>query len=248
MTILPPPTWESIPRVLSLAGRDLFTRRLLGLVFLPMCVALLVWGGVAWLFGEGWRVAIADLLAATPLNALAVWTGAEWLLPYAALFILILLWLPAVYVSALLITSLALMPVIVGHVGARRFPHLERRAGGTVLGSLANGLYAMLIYIGAWVITLPLWLIGPFGFLMSLWLNTWLNQRLFLYDALAEHADRDELRGLRREGGGPILALSAILSLLHLVPIVGLLAPVYMGLAFGHYALERLDQSRGGTP
>jgi CysZ protein len=248
MSTPPPPTWESVPRALRRAGRDLFTGPMLGLVFLPMCLALLVWGGSAWLFGETWHANLTELLAATPLRALAQWTGAEWLLPYSAIFFLILLWLPAVYVSALLITSLALMPIIIGQIGARQFPRLERRAGGSALGSVANGLYAMLVYVGAWVITLPLWLIGPFGFLMSLWLNTWLNQRLFLYDALAEHADHGELNALRHEGGGPVLALSAILSLLHLVPVVGLLAPVYMGLAFGHYALDRLDQARGGRP
>ncbi len=245
MTVLTTPTWETVPRALQRAGRDLFTGRMLALLFLPMGVSLLFWGVLAWLFGAGWKLALVDVLAATPLQSLAQWTGAQWLLPYAALFFVVLLWLPVVYVSAMLITSLALMPVIVGHIAARDHPLLERRRGGTVAGSVANGVWAMALYLCAWVLSLPLWLFGPLGFLASLWLNTWLNKRLFIYDALSEHADAAELSDLRHEGGSPLYALSGILSLLHLVPVVGLLAPTYMGLAFGHYALDRLNTRRG---
>lgn len=239
---------DLILRSLQRAGRDLFTARMLALVLWPMGLALLFWGLLAWFFGDVWKALLVSFLAVTPLQSLALWTGADWLLPYAAIFFLILLWLPAVYVSALLITSLALMPVIIDFVASRDHAGLERRRGGTFAGSLGNGLWAMLLYLLAWVLSLPLWLFGPVGLLMSLWLNTWLNQRLFLYDALAEHADAAELRALRKAGGWPVYALSGVLSLLHLVPLLNLLAPAYMGLAFGHYALARLQAGRGAAP
>jgi hypothetical protein len=235
---------DVILRALRRAGRDLFTGRMFALLLVPMGLALLVWGTLAGLFGAAWKDALVEVLAATPLQSLATWAGADWLLAYSAIFFLILLWLPAVYVSALLITSLALMPAIVGFIAGRDYPALERRRGGSVAGSLGNGLYALTLYLVAWLLCLPLWLFGPLGALASLWLNTWLNQRLFLYDALAEHADAAELRALRHEGGWRVYALSGILGLLHLIPVVGLLAPVYMGLAFGHYALDRLDAAR----
>lgn len=236
---------ELILRALQRAGRDLLTGRMLSLVLWPMGLALLVWGLLAWLFAGAWKGAMVSVLAATPLQDLALWAGADWLLPYSAIFFLILLWLPAVYVSALLITSLALMPAIVGFVAGRDHAGLEPRHGGTLAGSLVNGVWALLLYILGWLLTLPLWLFGPVGFVASLWLITWLNQRLFLYDALAEHADAGELQRLRREGGWPVYALSGLLSLLHLVPVLNLLAPVYMGLAFAHFALERLQAGRG---
>lgn len=239
---------DLILRILRRAGQDLFTGRMFALMLLPMGLSLLVWGALAWLFGATWKDGLVELLAATPLQSLAAWAGTDWLLPYAALFFLILLWLPLVYVSALLVTSLALMPVIVGQVAGRDYPSLERRHGGSVVGSLGNGVYALTVYLVGWLLSLPLWLFGPLGALASLWLNTWLNQRLFLYDALAEHADAAELRALRREGGWPLYALSGILSLLHLIPFLGLIAPLYMGLAFGHYALERLNSTRGPAP
>jgi hypothetical protein len=75
-----------------------------------------------------------------------------------------------------------------------------------------------------------------------------LNQRLFVYDALAEHASAAELQQLRRAGGWPLYLLAALLGLLHFVPLINFFAPVYMGLAFTHYGLDRLNQTRKEVP
>jgi CysZ protein len=231
------------------AARDLTAPRMFTLMFWPMVLALLLWGGLAWGFGATWKTEIAAFLANTPLDSLARWVGAEWLLAYAALFVLILLWLPAVYLTALLITSVAFMPIIVAYVADRDFPRLERRRGGSNWGSLTNSLRALVLYLVGWVLLLPLWLFAPFGVVVSIMLNAWLNQRMFLYDCLSEHADERELDRLRHEGGWPVTLFSAFLGVLHFVPVFNILAPVYMGLAFTHYGLERLRQERGnGTP
>jgi hypothetical protein len=117
------------------------------------------------------------------------------------------------------------------------------------VGSVANGVYALAMYLLVWVLTLPFWLLGPFGFAISVLLNAWLNQRLFLYDALAEHASAQELDQLRRERGWPLYLLAALLGLLHFVPVINFFAPVYMGLAFTHYGLHKLNLYRSeGTP
>lgn len=234
---------------LKRAAKDLFTPRMLSLMLWPMGIALLFWGLLALWFGTGWKLELTALLAATPIQDLMQWVGAEWLLAYAALFLLVLLWLPAVYITALLITSLALMPIMVNLVEARHFPGLERRRGGTVTGSVFNGIAATAIYVVAWLVLLPMWLFAPFGVLVSVLLNAWLNQRMFMYDALSEHADGIELKALRHGDAGPLYLLSALLGLLHFVPVLNLLAPVYMGLAFAHYGLESLSRHRlAGQP
>lgn len=239
---------ETVLRALRRAAQDLFTPRMLSLVLWPMGIALLLWGGLAWWSGATWKTEIELLLAATPLQGLVEWAGAEWLLAYASIFILVMLWLPAMYATALLITSVALMPFIVAFVADRYYPALERRRGGSVAGSVGNGLVAMLLYLPAWIILLPVWLFAPFGFLVSVLLNAWLNQRLFMYDALSEHAAAVELGDLRHAGGMRLYGMSALLGLLHLVPVFNLLAPVYMGLAFAHYALEAVERTRRGLP
>lgn len=239
---------ESIFLSLQRAGRDLLTPRMLTLAFWPMVLSLLAWGILAWLFGAAWKAEIAGLLAATPLADLAGWMGAEWLTAYAAVFVLALLWLPAMYVTALLITSVFLMPMIVEFVAGRQYPELRRDKGGSLAGSVFNGLAALLLYLLAWLVLLPVWLFAPFGIAVSILLNAWLNQKLFMYDALSEHASAAELKELRHAGGWRLLVLSSLLGLLHFVPVFNFLAPVYMALAFTHHALEALDRARGGAP
>jgi uncharacterized protein involved in cysteine biosynthesis len=72
----------------------------------------------------------------------------------------------------------------------------------------------------------------------------WLNQRLFGYDALMNHADRDELVRLRQELRSPMLLLGGSTALLAYVPVLNLVAPAFAGLAFAHFMLEALRRER----
>jgi len=238
----------SILEILRRAASDLFQPRVLTVLFLPMLGALAVWGGLFWAFGDFWVTSLAGWVAGAPLPEWIGSAAAGWLVALGAYFLLVLLLLPAVYVTALLITSLVFMPLLVNVVASGRFPALERRRGGGFVGSLANGIFALAVYLMVWLLTLPFWLLGPFGAAVSVLLNAWLNQRLFLYDALAEHADGRELAALRRQAGWPLYLMAAFLGLLHFVPVLNFLAPVYMGLAFTHYGLEKLDQLRNPPP
>lgn len=234
----------SIFEILRRAAADLLLPRVVSVMFLPMLGALAIWGGLAWWFGAVWLAGMEGFVAdALP----AEWFGIslrDWMLGFASFMLLGVLLLPLIYVTALLITSLIFMPLLVGTVAQRHFPDLVRHQGGTFAGSLWNGLSALLVYLLLWLITLPFWLLGPFGVAISVLLNAWLNQRMFVYDALAEHATTAELHQLRRDGGWPLYLLAALLGLLHYVPLLNFFAPVYMGLAFTHYGLDRLAQIR----
>jgi uncharacterized protein involved in cysteine biosynthesis len=239
---------SAILQTLGRATRDILTPRMLALAIWPMLVSLIVWGILAWWFGAAWKAEINALLGGTPVARLAHWLGADWLTGYAAGLLLALIWLPAVYLTALMITSLALMSIIVDFIAARHYPHLERRRGGNLVGSLTNSLGGLSWYLLLWILLLPAWLFAPFGAILSLLLTAWLNQKLFRYDALAEHASTAELKQLRQTGGWRLFPLSGLLVLLHLVPIVNLLAPVYMGLAFTHHSLAALAHIRSRAP
>jgi uncharacterized protein involved in cysteine biosynthesis len=235
---------NAIPAALLGALKSLLTPRMLVLMLLPMCIALLLWGGLAAWFWEGWKLALQAWLASQ-----GAWLP-DWalnlLLGYGVIVLLILLLLPAVYVTALVITSVFAMPVMLRAVSARDFPELARLRGGGNTGSALNAVFAIAVYVALWLVTLPLWLLGPLAAIVPVLLNAWLNQRLFRYDALAEHASRAEYATLVDREQGPLLMLGGILGLIHLVPVLNLFAPVYMGLAFIHFGLDRLDALRAG--
>jgi CysZ protein len=231
------------------AAGDLFRPRVLTVLFLPMLAALLLWGGLAWWFGASWVAGLQDMATQLPYPDWLSHTATAWLTGFAIYVLLALLLVPAIYTTALIITAVIFMPMLVGVVGDTHYPRLQRLQGGSFMGSLLNSVYALLLYLLVWLLTLPFWLLAPFGAAIALLLNAWLNQRLFMYDALAEHASTLELQLLRRQNGWPLYAMAALLGLLHFVPVVNLLAPVYMGLAFTHYALGKLNQYRSeGTP
>ena len=123
----------------------------------------------------------------------------------------------------------------------------ERRRGGSVAGSFLNALIAVIVFATLWVVTLPLWLAGLFGPLLGLLLAGWLIQRLFRYDALAEHADAAEYRAIVAACRGRFFLLGLMVALLYTLPFVNFLAPVAGGLVFTHYALARLVALRASS-
>lgn len=229
---------------MTAALRNLREPRILALGLLPPLAALLVWAGLAWAFADGWARLVADWIAGTSWLA---WVG-EWGL--ASIFIwgsgiaAAALLLPVMLITAVLVTDIVAMPVIVPLVGDRYYPRLERRQGGTVAGSIWNAARAVVLFALFWAVSLPLWLTGIGALLLPPLLSAHFNQRLFRYDALAEHASAAEYAHLLRTSRGNLFLLGVFLSLLLYVPLVNLLVPVLSGLAFTHLCLGALARLR----
>jgi CysZ protein len=235
---------SAVMQALLRAGANLREPRILALVLLPVLGSLLLWTVLAWVFWDAWTGFVAGTLRTT---AAAGWLqdwSARWVIDYTAVLAVLVAILPAMLVTALVITEIFAMPVIVGFVAGRYYPGLSRAAGGSVAGSIANALVAIAIFAALWVFTLPLWLTGIGAVLAPVLTSAYLNQRIFRHDALAEHASRDEYVQVVRDSRGELFLLGILLSLLLYVPLVNLLVPVLSGMAFTHYCLARLNAQR----
>jgi len=93
-------------------------------------------------------------------------------------------------------------------------------------------------------VTLPLWFTGIGAVVLPALNSAYLNQRLFRYDALSEHASREEYGEIVRRNRGRLYMLGLILAPLFYVPFVNLAAPVLAGLAFTHFCLAELQRVR----
>jgi hypothetical protein len=223
--------------------RDLFSLRVLWIVVWPMLVAGLVWlvaGVVFWGTFSAW---IAQALAWIGVDVWLTAIEPVWISALIQGFLHLILFIPLVTLTALLITAIFAMPALVRLVAERDYPALEKRRGGGFAGSVVNALVALLAFVGLWVASLPLWLLGV-GVLLSLAATVYLNQRLFRYDAIAEHADATEMRALFAEARGSWWALGALVSLVQFVPLLNFLAPVLAALSFVHFGLARLAERR----
>lgn len=228
---------------LSRAFRDLFQFRVWWIVIWPMLAAMLLWlvlGVTFWDTFSGW--------IASGLDAIGIRTWLEGVEPrWVANGILaaahLVMFAPLVFVTALLFTALFAMPALIGLVAERDYPQLKRENGGSMIGSLVNTAVAIGIFIAIWLLILPLWLIGV-GVLVPFIAAMYLNQRLFRYDALAEHASREEMQTMISLNRSSWWWLGLLTGMLQFVPVLNLFAPVLTALAYIHFALARLARLR----
>jgi hypothetical protein len=237
---------ERIVAALLKAFASLLHPKMLWLMVWPVVVALVVWVTLAalywseaakwidfqmhqWPFFE-WAISI------WPMTLIAASFG--WLL-------LLLVFVPAVLITAVLIISIVSMPAMVAHVGERDYPRLARRKGGTVLGSIWNAVAALVVFALLFALSLPLWLIPLLWPVLPVALFGYFNQRVFRYDALAEHGTVAEIAETIRRSRGELFLLGVALALIGHIPFVGFFMPVYGGLVFIHYGLARLGELRG---
>lgn len=174
-------------------------------------------------------------------------TQAGFVIGFAHL-LLILLFLPLSLLTSAVLISLIALPLMLDRVASTDYPDLVERRGGSQIGSVANAVWALVLFLIIGGVTLPLWFIPGMGIVLSVGLSAWLNQRCYRYDALMRHADREELKRLPRERRSGLYAIGGTAGVLVFVPVFNFLVPALSGLAFVHYLLQALRDSRAGVP
>lgn len=235
---------SAVIQALMRAGANLFEPRILAVLLLPVLGSFVLWTVLTWVFWDAWTAFVAGALRTTTVAGWLQNWSAVWIIDYTAVLAVLIAVLPAMLVTALVITEIVAMPVIVRFVAERYYPGLGHAFGGSVAGSIANAAIAITIFAVLWIVTLPLWLTGVGAVLAPVLTSAYLNQRLFRYDALADHADREEFAQLVRIHRGELFVLGILVSLLLYVPLLNLAVPVLSALGFTHFCLARLAAVR----
>ena len=180
--------------------------------------------------------------------------------------IAMLLLLPLMILTALIFIGVIAMPVILRHIGARNYPQLEQRNGGSVLGSVGVALGGMAAFIGLRILTLPLYVFPPLAVFVQALLWGWLTSRMMVYDVLADYASADERHQLLKEHRWPLIAIGVVSGVAGALPgaiwLGGVMAVVFFpflaaasiwlyvlvfiftALWFAYYCLEALARMR----
>src|ERR1039457_1126753 len=229
---------SEITKALMRAFASLLHPRMLLLMLWPVVIALLLWLGLAFAFGSQ---AAASLQLQFDQSAAIGWAITVWPLALIAThlgwILLALLFIPLVLITAVLIIGVFAMPVMVGLVAERAYPELARRHGGTVAGGLWNSVAALARVALLILLSLPLWFFPPLWPVLPIVLFAYLNQRVFRYDALAEHATGWEMETIFRRRRRELFLLGGVPGLFGMVPLLGFFAPVYGVVAFLSYCL-----------
>ena len=244
--------------------------RVIWLSVLPLLLTGVLAAVLGYFFWESALIAVRTQLDAWSLTGSALsWlesVGAGSLRTLVAPLIVLALAVPALVILSLLAVALIMMPRLVDLVAQRRFAALERRHGEPVWRSVLYSLGATLLAVGALVISMPLWLVPPLVLLLPPLIWGWLSYRVMSFDALAEHATRDERRELMRAHRLPLLGIGIVTGYLGAAPALVwavsaallVFAPVlivvsvwlytlvfaFSALWFSHYCLAELQALR----
>ena len=226
----------ALQRSLASLGRGKVWLYILG----PALAAVLFMVGVSVAFLD---YLITSFIEQPPMSWIADW-GALWLAKALAALGGWLVILSASYLVAMLLTAILILPLMLKHLAANDYADLAKQGKDSVFASTWNSVWAAVLFVIGWLVTLPLWLVPGFGLFLPLFWMAWLNRRTFAYDALAEHATPSEWRELRKQQAMPLLLLGFAMAALTHIPFVGLLAPSLAALAYIHFCLESLRRLR----
>lgn len=212
-------------------------------VLIPALFSLILTAGLA-IWGLG--VLVEQMLVYPPMTFLISW-GLIWLayaLAYLGGWMAIF---AAAYLTASLLAAIIILPLILNHLARTEYQDLAAMGADSFTAATVNSVLASILFIAAWLITLPLWLIPGLSLILPMLLMAWLNRRTFAYDALSLHATKDEWRDLKERHKTPLFMLGLTMALLAHIPILGLFVPAITALSFVHYGLEALRRTRDGA-
>jgi len=196
--------------------------RVILLSLLPLLLLVLAAAGLAYFY---WDAAIASVQAALEQWALLAFAlqwldsvGLGFLQAVLAPLLVLLLATPLLVLLVLLLVALLLAPASVELVAQRRFAQLQRRHGGSWLGSLGWSLGHTVLALLALLVSLPFWLIPPLVLIVPPLIWGWLTYRVLAFDALAEHASRAERHELLRRHRTPLLLMGVVSGFLGAAP------------------------------
>ncbi len=216
-----PALWKLLAIPVAIAVGSLIVLLLVALQ--PLSAQFLTMAPATWLISIGWT-GVADIFA---------WVAA-WLMLFAISYGL------AALVSGLLIVS-----QLTDWLGRSIYPQLHRHGSDRVLQSALVSTVSTLVYLGGWLLTLPLWLVPGLAFVLPVGWLAWFNARTLSFDALTNYANDAELAAVRKRFRGSFLVLGAVGALMAHIPIIGFFAASFTALMFAVAALEALSVQRG---
>ena len=244
--------------------------RVIALSVLPLAVMAMLALGLGYLY---WDAAVQGMRGMLEASAWLsnVW---NWLQGWGfgdaggvlAPLLVVLAVAPVLVVVSLLLVALMMTPALVAVVADRRFATLERKKGGSFAAGILWSLGSTLLALVALVVSVPLWLVPPLVLILPPLIWGWLTYRVMVFDALADHATKEERQEILRRHRTSLLGIGIVTGYLGAAPSIVwasgivfaaaffVLVPLaiwiytlvfaFSSLWFAHYALAALERLR----
>ena len=239
-------------------------------LFPLLLMALLSWG-LGYLFWADAVLKVQSLLDGVGwLHTVWLWFqshGVGYASEVVASILVVLGATPVLVVLVLMLVGLFMAPVLTDLVAQKRFPQMEKKHGGSFVASVLWSGGSTAIALLALIVTLPLWVFPPLMLVVTPLIWGWLTYRVMAFDALADHASKEERRSLFVRHRLSLILMGVICGYLGMAPgivwVSGLvflaafwiLIPIaiwiyalvfaFSALWFAHFCLAALAQQRG---
>ncbi len=211
----------------------------------------------AWLLGSDWLSRGIGWLEGMGVGSLKA---------VIAPLLVILAATPLVVIGSLMFVAFLMTPAMVSLVAERRFSALERKKGAGILASVIWSFGAVVVAVIALLVSIPLWIIPPLILIVPPLVWGWLTYRVMAFDALAEHASKDERREVMKRHRMQLLGMGVVAGYLGAAPTLlwasgvmfVVLAPIFIvaaiwiytlvfafsSLWFSHFCMDALNRLR----
>lgn len=210
--------------------------RVIALSVLPLLLMVALGLGLGYFYWESAVQGMRALLdASTLLSSFWSWLqgwGLGDVTTVVAPLMVVLAVAPALVVISLLVVAVLMTPALVSLVADRRFPLLERKKGGSFIASVAWSVSSTLLALIALVVSVPLWLVPPLVLILPPLIWGWLTYRVMVFDALAEHASKEERQEIFRRHRGSLLGIGILSGYLGAAPSIVWASGVLFAAAF----------------
>ena len=210
--------------------------RVVALSVLPLLLMVALALGLGYFYWDAAVQGMRAMLDASTLLA-SVWSWLQgWGLgdvtAVMAPLMVVLAVAPVLVVVSLLAVAVLMTPALVALVAERRFPDLERKKGGSFIASVAWSVGSTVLALVALVVSVPLWLVPPLVLVLPPLIWGWLTYRVMVFDALADHASKEERQEIFRRHRSSLLGIGIITGYLGAAPSIVWASGVVFAAAF----------------
>lgn len=230
---------------------SLFSIKLLIYLMIPILILTGLWSFIIYSHFNNIREILVHFLSSSwivgsiqePIEAFLAISLNSLLLVFATILIIVFL-MPLIYGSLIFVFSLIMVPFVIGYLHQKNYSSLVKNNSEWFYKSLFRTLKIYFIYLIAYFLLLPLWLIPGVQIILPIALNAWLNKNIMVEEILSLFTNSEEINEIHHKEREAIGILAVLTSVLFLIPVLQILAPMILILSYGHLLLNSLAQHR----
>lgn len=230
--------------LIILALKDLARPKVILAIILPFVASILIWFGISFVVWGELTEFVVGLMNSNWIKQLitsfpSLQSFLELIFNFTVKFFFVfLIVLPLMSITATILVSIFLVPVLVAEIKKADFPALIKKSSSIFTGTATTLSYSIKYFL-SWLGSIPLWFIPFAAIVIPFLLMSWFNSRVFTFEVLTEVADTSDIKKFIEKNGRQLFFIGCMTSLLYWIPFVNLIAPLITSAVFSRFCITQ---------